>query len=287
MDSKELKKAQEAIDMLQQLNLPVGEQQLEALAAMEKEYLEKEVLPSVMEGMRSKVSGLKTTFHVSVKYSEKDGLQLESVEAQKDETPKDKAEDLAAVKDTDESRYLGVDPESGNKVYVKITKRGILAQLGELNAPEKPKFARLRRGTDIDEVTLEEVLSIFKFPRIVGFFEGKEVVIGIGPYGPYVKHNEKYYNLSREDNPHTISYERSLEIIRTKRELGIGEVILEFENDPDLRVVNGRFGPYIKYRKANYKIPRGLNPALLSYRDCIAIINNPENESQKWTNRKK
>lgn len=113
MDSKELKKAQEAIEMLQQLNLPVGEQQLEALAAMEKEYLEKEVLPSVMEGMRSKVSGLKTTFLVSVKYSEKDGLQLESVEAQKDETPKDKAEDLAAVKDTDESRYLGVDPESG------------------------------------------------------------------------------------------------------------------------------------------------------------------------------
>ena len=254
---------------------------------MEKEYLEKEVLPSVMDGMRSKFGGLKTTFLVSVKYSEKDGLQLESVEAQKDETPKDKAEDLAAVKDTDERRYLGVDPESGNKVYVKITKRGILAQLGELNTPEKPKFARLRRGTDIDEVTLEEVLSIFKFPRTVGFFEGKEVVVGIGPFGPYVKHNEKYYNLSREDNPHTISYERALEIVKTKRELGIGEVILEFENDPDIRVINGRFGPYIKYKKNNYKVPRQMTPSLLSYEDCLAIIKDPANAAQKWVPRNK
>ena len=287
MDSKELKKAQEAIDMLQQLNLPIGEQQLEALALLEKEYLEKEVLPSIMEGMRSKVSGLKTTFLVTVKYSEKDGLKLESVEAQKEETPKDKSDDSAAVKDTDESRYLGVDPESGNKVYVKITKRGLLAQLGELNAHEKPKFARLRRGTDIDEVTLEEVLAIFKFPRTVGFFEGKEVVVGIGPFGPYVKHNEKYYNLSREDNPHTISYERALEIVKTKRELGIGEVILEFENDPDIRVINGRFGPYIKYKKANYKIPRNLTPSLLTYEDCLAIIRDPANAAQKWVPRNK
>ena len=287
MDSKELKKAQEAIDMLQQLNLPIGEQQLEALAAMEKEYLEKEVLPPAIEVMRSKVSGLKNTFLVSVKYSEKDGLKLESVEAQKEETPKDKSDDSAAVKDTDESRYLGVDPESGNKVYVKITKRGLLAQLGELNAHEKPKFARLRRGTDIDEVTLEEVLAIFKFPRTVGFFEGKEVVVGIGPFGPYVKHNEKYYNLSREDNPHTISYERALEIVKTKRELGIGEVILEFENDPDIRVINGRFGPYIKYKKANYKIPRNLTPSLLTYEDCLAIIRDPANAAQKWVPRNK
>ena len=273
--------------MLQQLNLPIGEQQLEALALLEKEYLEKEVLPSIMEGMRSKVSGLKTTFLVTVKYSEKDGLKLESVEAQKEETPKDKSDDSAAVKDTDESRYLGVDPESGNKVYVKITKRGLLAQLGELNAHEKPKFARLRRGTDIDEVTLEEVLAIFKFPRTVGFFEGKEVVVGIGPFGPYVKHNEKYYNLSREDNPHTISYERALEIVKTKRELGIGEVILEFENDPDIRVINGRFGPYIKYKKANYKIPRNLTPSLLTYEDCLAIIRDPANAAQKWVPRNK
>ena len=194
---------------------------------------------------------------------------------------------MAAVKDTDESRYLGVDPESGNKVYVKITKRGILAQLGELNAPEKPKFARLRRGTDIDEVTLEEVLSIFKFPRTLGFFEGKEVVVGIGPFGPYVKHNEKYYNLSREDNPHTISYERALEIVKTKRELGIGEVILEFENDPDIRVINGRFGPYIKYKKNNYKVPRQMTPSLLSYEDCLAIIKDPANAAQKWVPRNK
>ena len=112
-------------------------------------------------------------------------------------------------------------------------------------------------------------------------------MVGIGPYGPYVKHNDRYYNLSREDNPQTISYERALEIVKTKRELGIGEVILEFENDPDIRVINGRFGPYIKYKKANYKVPRQMTPSLLSYEDCLAIINDPANAAQKWVPRNK
>ena len=283
MDSEEIKKAHEAIEMLRQLNLPVGEQQLEALAAMEKEYLEKEVLPTVIDGMRPMVDGLKTSFHVSIKYSGEGGLRLETVEMKK-EAGKD---DGSVSKHSEEGRYLGNDPESGKKVFVKVTTYGLLAQIGESNSHEKPKFARLRRGTDLDEVTLEEVLSIFKFPRSMGYFEGSEVVVGIGPYGPYVKHNNKYYNLSREDNPHTIDYNRALEIIKAKRELGIGEVILEFENDPNLRVINGRFGPYIKYKNTNYKVPRQMAPSLLSYEDCLAIIKDPANAAQKWATRNK
>ena len=282
MKTEELKKAQEAIEMLQKLDLPIGEEQRRTLKELEKAYLEKEVLPAVIKTIRPMFDDLKTSFQVTLKYSEKDGLLLEGVEAQKEA-----AEEAIPGNDTDEGRYLGVDPESGEKVYVKVTSYGLLAQLGDSNHDKKPKYVRLKRGTSLDDVTLSDVLMLFKFPRSLGFFEGIDVLVGIGPYGPYVKHNEKYYNLSREDDPNTIKYDRAIEIILTKRELGIGAVILEFEQDPNIRVINGRFGPYIKYKKANYKIPRSQTPSTLSYEDCLAIINDPANAAQKWVSRNK
>ena len=224
--------------MLKKLDLPIGEEQRHTLMELEKAYLEKEVLPAVIKTIRPMFDDLKTSFQVTLKYSEKDGLLLEGVEAQKEE-----AKEAIAGNDTDEGRYLGVDPESGEKVYVKVTSYGLLAQLGDSTHDKKPKYARLKRGTSLDDVTLSDVLTLFKFPRNLGFFEGFDVLVGIGPYGPYVKHNEKYYNLSREDDPDTIEYDRAVEIILTKRELGIGAVILEFEQDPNIRVINGRFGP--------------------------------------------
>ena len=282
MKSEELKKAQEAIEMLQKLDLPIGEEQRHTLMELEKAYLEKEILPSVIEAMRPMFADLKTSFQVTLKYSEKDGLLLESIEEQKEE-----AKEATPGNDTNEGRYLGVDPESGEKVYVKVTSYGLLAQLGDSTHDKKPKYVRLKRGTSLDDVILSDVLTLFKFPRSLGFFEGLDVLVGIGPYGPYVKHNEKYYNLSREDDPNTIEYDRAVEIILTKRELGIGAVILEFEQDPNIRVINGRFGPYIKYKKANYKIPRSLTPSTLSFEDCLAIINDPSNAAQKWVPRNK
>lgn len=282
MKSEELKKAQEAIEMLQKLDLPISEEQRRTLMELEKAYLEKEVLPAVIENIRPMFVDMKTSFQVILKYSEKDGLQLESIEEQKEE-----AKEVIPGNDTEEGRYLGVDPESGEKVYVKVTTYGLLAQLGDSTHDKKPKYVRLKRGTSLDDVTLSDVLTQFKFPRSLGFFEGLDVLVGIGPYGPYVKHNEKYYNLSREDDPNTIEYDRAVEIILTKRELGIGAVILEFEQDPNIRVINGRFGPYIKYGKTNYKIPKHLTPSLLTYEDCLAIMKDPANEAQKWTPRKK
>ena len=282
MKSEELKKAQEAIEMLQKLDLPIGEEQRRTLMELEKAYLEKEVLPAVIETIRPMFVNLKTSFQVTLKYSEKDGLLLESVEEQKEA-----AKEATPGNDTDEGRYMGVDPESGEKVYVKVTTYGLLAQLGDSTHNKKPKYIRLKRGTSLDDVTLSDVLTLFKFPRNLGFFEGIDVLVGIGPYGPYVKHNEKYYNLSREDDPNTIEYDRAVEIILTKRELGIGAVILEFEQDPNIRVINGRFGPYIKYKKNNYKVPRQMTPSLLSYEDCLAIIKDPANAAQKWVPRNK
>lgn len=281
MDS-ELKKAQEAIAMLRELDLPIGEEQQKALFELEKNYLEKEVLPSAMEVMRKKVSNLKSTFLVTLSYSEKGGLQLQGIKPQKVEV-----KEAAPGEETSDGEYLGIDPKSGKKVYVKVTAYGLLAQIGESNSNEKPKFARLRRGTSLEDVTLNEVIKLFQFPRTLGFFEGVDVVVGIGPYGPYVKHKDNYYNLSREDDPSTIEYNRAVEIIKTKRDLGIGAIVLEFEQDPNLRVINGRFGPYIKYKKTNYKIPKNMTPSLLTYEDCLAIMNDPANEAQKWTPRKK
>ena len=282
MKTEELKKAHEAIEMLKKLDLPIGEEQRSTLMELEKAYLEKEVLPSAIEAIRPMFVDLKTSFQVTLKYSEKDGLLLEGVEAQKEAT-----KEAIPGNDTDEGRYLGVDPESGEKVFVKVTSYVLLAQLGDSTHDKKPKYVRLKRGTSLDDVTLSDVLTLFKFPRNLGFFEGFDVLVGIGLYGPYVKHNEKYYNLSREDDPNTIEYDRAVEIILTKRELGIGAVILEFEQDPNIRVINGRFGPYIKYKKNNYKVPRQMTPSLLSYEDCLAIIKDPANAAQKWVPRNK
>lgn len=282
MKTEELKKAHEAIEMLKKLDLPIGEEQRSPLMELEKAYLEKEVLPSAIEAIRPMFVDLKTSFQVTLKYSEKDGLLLEGVEAQKEA-----AKEAIPGNDTDEGRYLGVDSESGEKVHVKVTSYGLLAQLGDSAHDKKPKYVRLKRGTSLDDVTLSDVLTLFKFPRNLGFFEGFDVLVGVGPYGPYVKHNEKYYNLSREDDPNTIEYDRAVEIILTKRELGIGAVILEFEQDPNIRVINGRFGPYIKYKKNNYKVPRQMTPSLLSYEDCLAIIKDPANAAQKWVPRNK
>jgi DNA topoisomerase-1 len=282
MKSEELKKAHEALEMLRKLDLPIGEEQRQALIELEKDYLEKDALPSAIEAMRPMVCGLKNTFLVTFKYSEKDGLQLESVEIQEEE-----ANEITQEEDANDGHYLGVDPESGKKVYVKVTPYGLLAQMGSSNSNEKPKYARLRRGTNLDDVTLSDVLTLFKFPRKLGYYEGVDVVVGIGPYGPYIKHNNKYYNLTREDDPDTIEYDRAVEIILMKRELGIGAIILEFEQDPNIRVINGRFGPYIKYKNANYKIPKHLKPSLLTYEDCMDIIKDTSNLAQKWVPKKK
>ena len=282
MKSEELKKAHEAIEMLRKLDLPIGEEQQQALIELEKDYIEKEVLPSAIEAIRPKICGFKTPFLIILKYSEKDGLQLEAVEAQKEE-----ANEAVVGENTNEGHYLGIDPESRKKVFVKVTPYGLIAQIGGSNSNEKPKYIRLRRGTSLDDVTLSDVLTLFKFPRKLGYYEGVDVIVGIGPYGPYIKHSNKYYNLTREDDPNTIEYDRAVEIILMKRELGIGATILEFEQDPNIRVINGRFGPYIKYKNDNYKIPKHLRPSLLTYTDCMDIIKDTSNLAQKWVPKKK
>ena len=184
-------------------------------------------------------------------------------------------------------KMLGIDPASGKKVYVKVGRFGPVAQIGDTESEEKPRFAGLKKDMSIESVTLEEVLKLFDFPRILGEYEGKEITVAVGRFGPYVKHDNKFYSLAKTDDPAMVDCDRAIEIINEKRQKDLDNIILTFDQDPDLRVLNGRFGPYISYKKGNYKIPKGTEPSTLTYEQCMAIVEDPKNAPKKKTVKKK
>ena len=184
-------------------------------------------------------------------------------------------------------KLLGIDPATGKKVYVKVGRFGPVAQIGDTESDEKPRFAGLKKDMSIESVTLEEVLKLFDFPRILGDYEGKEITVAVGRFGPYIRHDNKFYSLAKTDNPALVEYDRAVEIINEKRQKDLDNIILTFDQDSDLRVLNGRFGPYIAYKKTNYKIPKGTEPSTLNYEDCMAIIEDPKNAPKKKVVRKK
>ena len=184
-------------------------------------------------------------------------------------------------------KLLGVDPATGKNVYVKVGRFGPVAQIGDTESEEKPRFAGLKKDMSIDSVTLEEVLKLFDFPRILGEFEGKEITVAVGRFGPYIRHDNKFYSLAKTDNPALVEYDRAVEIINEKRQKDLDNIILTFDQEPDMRVLNGRFGPYIAYKKSNYKIPKGTEPSSLTYEQCMAIVEDPKNAPKKKATMKK
>jgi len=181
-------------------------------------------------------------------------------------------------------RLLGVDPESGKNVYARIGKFGPIVQIGEVTDEEKPRFAGLQKGMSLNDITFEEAMGLFKFPRQLGEFEGKVVTVAIGRFGPYVRHNNKFFSLGKEDKPGSIDLERALELIAAKRQKDIENTLKTFEEEPELIIMNGRFGPYISFQKKNYKIVKGTDPQSLSLADCLEII---EKAPKKKTTAKK
>lgn len=168
-------------------------------------------------------------------------------------------------------KLLGKDPVTGKNIYVKLGKYGPIAQLGETNNSVKPRFAGLRRDQSMDTITLQEALALFKLPRELGEFEHEQVVIGLGRFGPYIKHKNNYYSLDKSDDPHTIMLDRAIEIILLKKKEEKEKIINEFPGDPQVRIIKGRYGPYISIGKANYKIPKDKDPASLTLEDCLRI----------------
>ncbi|MFP4557249.1 MAG: type I DNA topoisomerase [Bacteroidales bacterium] len=179
-------------------------------------------------------------------------------------------------------RVLGTDPKSGKKVIVRIGRFGPIAQIGDNEGDEKPRFASLLKGQLIESITLEEALELFKLPRTVGQYEDKDVVIGIGRFGPYVRHDSKFVSLKKEDDPLSITLNRAIELIEEGREKERNKYIKTFDEEPETQVLNGRWGPYIKHEGKNYKIPKGTNAHELTLEQCKKII-----EEQPATNSKK
>jgi DNA topoisomerase-1 len=178
-------------------------------------------------------------------------------------------------------KILGEDPETGKPVSVKIGRFGPIAQIGEASDEEKPRFASLLKGQSLETITLEQALELFRLPRGIGQFENEDLVIGIGKYGPYVRHKSKFYSLAKTDDPYTIEQERAVEIILEKRKQEENRHIKQFEEEPELLILNGRYGPYISFKKKNYRIPKSRKPEELSLEECREIIEKASTKAKK------
>lgn len=190
-------------------------------------------------------------------------------------------------------RELGIDPKSGNPVFVKIGRYGPVVQIGAVHADDKeapkPQFASLMKGQSIDTITLEEALKLFDLPRTVGEYEGKVMVAAVGRFGPFIRHDGKFVSIPKDLNPLTITAEEAIALIEGKRVKDEQRFIKKFEEDPEMEILKGRFGPYISYQKANYRIPKTVtDPTILTLEDCKKIIAEAgEKPAAKKTTRKK
>ena len=186
---------------------------------------------------------------------------------------------LKEVEETSErakgERLLGEDPESGRPVFARIGRYGPMVQIGEAEDEEKPRFASLQKGQHIDTISLEEALKLFDLPRKLGTYEGKEVEANIGRFGPYVRHGSSFVSLKTKegDDPYSVELDRAIELIEEKKEADKNKYIAVYDKEkPVIEVLRGRYGPYIKSGRKNYKIPKERDPESLTREDCLAII---------------
>lgn len=185
-------------------------------------------------------------------------------------------------------RQLGADPQSGKPVSVKIGRFGPLVQLGEGDTDEKPQFASLLKGQSVATITLEEALKLFEFPRTIGEFEGKDVTVAIGRFGPYVKHDNKFVSIPKDYTPAAISLEEAVQLIVAKRDAETKKVVKTFPEDDQLQILNGRYGVYIAYGKTNYKIPKTISdPSALTLDECKEIMQSQDAKPKKTAARRR
>ncbi|MFP4691803.1 MAG: topoisomerase C-terminal repeat-containing protein, partial [Bacteroidales bacterium] len=177
-------------------------------------------------------------------------------------------------------RLLGKDPKSGRNVYARIGRFGSMVQIGDAEEEEKPRFASLQNDQTLESITLEEALELFKLPRTAGEYEGKEMVAAVGRFGPYIRHDGKFYSIPKEEDPLTISAEKAIEVIEEKRESDRKKIIKEFDEAPDIRILKGRWGPYISYNKKNFKIPKDKDPEKISLEEARKIIDSGTSEKK-------
>lgn len=174
-------------------------------------------------------------------------------------------------------RVLGKDPDSGKPVSVKIGRYGPIVQIGDASDEEKPRFASLRKGQSLNDITLEEALKLFDLPRILGEYENNEVSANIGRFGPYIKYGSLFVTIPADLTPQTISLDEAITLIEDKKRAEASKVIKEFKEMPEVRILHGRFGPYIAIKEEgkkarNYKIPKDKKPEDLSLEEVKSIM---------------
>ena len=198
-------------------------------------------------------------------------------------------ENTLAVKNETKAgeRILGIDPQSGKQVSVKIRRFGPVAQIGKAEDEEKPRFAQLKKEMSIESVSLEEVLDLFKLPRELGEYEGATITIGAGRFGPYIYHNKAYTSLPKGTDPMSITLEEAIDLIKEKLNAEAQRHIKQFAEEPELEIMNGRFGPYIAYKGSNYKIPKDIVPQDLTLDACHELIKLQEGKTTKGRRAKK
>ena len=184
-------------------------------------------------------------------------------------------------------KLLGQDPESGKNIYVKLGRYGAIVQLGNTDNTVKPRFAGLKKNQSIDSITLEDALDLFKLPRTLGNHEENEVIVASGRFGPYVRHKSNFYSLGKNDDPLTIQLSRAIELIAEKRKQDKDNIIKEFDENKDVRVLKGRYGPYISIGKSNYKIPKNKEPESLTLKECLELAEHIKTIKAKKKPRKK
>ena len=184
-------------------------------------------------------------------------------------------------------RILGTDPTTGRRVSVKIGRFGPVVQIGTSEDTDKPVFASLMEGQTLNNITLEQALKLFALPRTLGLFEEKEVVIGAGKFGPYIRHDAKFTSLPKEYKPLEITLEEAIQLIEAKRSEDKSKILKTFAEEPNLQIINGRYGAYIAYNKNNYKLPKGAVAEELSLEDCKKIIAEQDEKPSKKAPKKR
>ncbi|MDE5744782.1 MAG: DNA topoisomerase I, partial [Paramuribaculum sp.] len=180
---------------------------------------------------------------------------------------------------------------TGRTVSVKIGRFGPVVQIGESSDTEKPQFASLRKDQSVFDITLEQALKLFDLPRNLGEFEGKDITVAVGRFGPYIRHDNKFVSIPKDISPLEITAEEAKALIIAKREADSKKTVKVFEEDPAMMILNGRFGVYISYNKSNYKIPKSVtDPASLTYEECKKIVESqpePAKKTRRTTTKKK
>lgn len=184
-------------------------------------------------------------------------------------------------------RVLGTDPASGKPVSVKIGRFGPVVQIGESTDEEKPRFASLRKDQSVFDITLADALKLFELPRDLGSFEDETVTVAAGRFGPYIRHAGKFVSIPRTLSPLDITLDEAVELIKAKREADSKKLVKTFDEDPELQILNGRYGMYLSYKKNNYKLPKTVeDPAALTREECLAIIKSQESKPRRTSTRR-